>query len=194
MPPDQAPAPPRTEPFRLGDRTVYPQRNRIRGPAGEIHLEPRVMDVLCVLAAEAGTVLSRESLIERIWAVQFGGDESLTRAVSILRKALGTEAIETIAKRGYRLTPPVEAVDAVAETQPPPARAVAPAPAAAPAVTAPEPAVPSRTFALRLQGRGPDRVFPVASLDVWRLPPLAFAVALALAAGIAAADLVLFRP
>jgi DNA-binding winged helix-turn-helix (wHTH) protein len=190
---EDSPAPPRTEPFRLGDRTIFPRRNRIRGPSGEVHLEPRVMDVLGVLAAEDGNVLSRESLIARVWAVQYGGDESLTRAISILRKALGTAAIETIAKRGYRLAAPVEAADADIELAKPPAAAPVAAAASVPAAApAPEPPLPARAYALRQQGRGPNRVFPAASLDFWRLPPIAFAIALAMALGIAAADVALF--
>lgn len=71
------------------------------------------MDVLCVLAERAGEVVPREHLIDRLWVSEFGADESLTRAVSLIRKALreggqGSDAIETIKKRGYRLQLPVE--------------------------------------------------------------------------------------
>ena len=163
----------RTEPFRVGDRTVMPQRNRILGPTGEAHLEPRVMDVLCAMAANAGEVMSRETLIDEVWQVEYGGDESLTRAVSILRKSLGAGCIETIAKRGYRLT---AAVDRSA------AAPASPAPA-------PEPAKPQQSYALRQLGRGPNRAFPIASLDFWRASPVVFIIALAIALGIAAADL-----
>src|SRR5262245_34251287 len=140
----------RSEPFRVGDRTVMPQRNRILGPSGESHLEPRVMDVLCAMAANAGEVMSRESLIDEVGQVEYGGDESLTRAVSILRKSLGPGSIETIAKRGYRLTAAVDRS--------------APAPPASPA-PAPEPPKPLQTYVLRQLGRGPNHAFPIASLD-----------------------------
>jgi DNA-binding winged helix-turn-helix (wHTH) protein/TolB-like protein len=110
---DVAPMPPRTEspaPFRLRDRLVTPQRNSIAGPEGEISVEPKIMAVLCVLAGEPGRVFSRAELIDKVWGTEFGADESLTRAISHLRKALGdTRAepavIETISKRGYRLLP-----------------------------------------------------------------------------------------
>jgi DNA-binding winged helix-turn-helix (wHTH) protein len=97
-----------TNPFALGGATVEPARNAItRGEAVQT-LEPRIMDVLCTLAAEGGAVVTREALIERVWKVEYGADESLTRAVSLLRKAfrevgLEGETIETIPKRGYRL-------------------------------------------------------------------------------------------
>jgi tetratricopeptide (TPR) repeat protein len=63
------------------------------------------MDVLCALAAGGGAVLSRERIIDSVWGRSFGADESLTRAISLLRKAFAPDTpIETVAKRGYRLT------------------------------------------------------------------------------------------
>lgn len=97
-------------PFRLRDRLVTPARNTIQGPDGEAGIEPKIMAVLCVLADEPGRVFTRAELIDKVWGAEFGADESLTRAVSHLRKALGDTrsepaVIETIAKRGYRLLP-----------------------------------------------------------------------------------------
>jgi len=102
----------RRTPFRIGAYTVEPQRNTLIGPPGAVSLEPKVMDLLCVLAERGGEVYSRAELIDRVWGVEFGGDESLTRAVSQLRKAFGdardeAHTIETIPKRGYRLVAPV---------------------------------------------------------------------------------------
>jgi DNA-binding winged helix-turn-helix (wHTH) protein/TolB-like protein len=100
--------------FRLGDYTVEPARNVVKGPDGETALQPKIMDVLCALAARQGEVVTRTELIDSIWGVEFGGDESLTRAISHLRKAFQDTRgepryIETISKRGYRLLVPVEA-------------------------------------------------------------------------------------
>jgi DNA-binding winged helix-turn-helix (wHTH) protein/TolB-like protein len=97
-------------PFSLRDRLVTPARNTIQGPDGETGIEPKIMAVLCVLAGEPGRVFTRAELIDTVWGAEFGADESLTRAISHLRKALGDTrnepaVIETIAKRGYRLLP-----------------------------------------------------------------------------------------
>ncbi|MEL6567962.1 MAG: winged helix-turn-helix domain-containing protein [Pseudomonadota bacterium] len=95
--------------FRLGAVDVLPTQNRISGEGGaSVSLEPKVMDVLCALADADGETLSRDRLIDLVWGVEFGGDESLSRAISILRKALRqldpeTDYIETVPKRGYRL-------------------------------------------------------------------------------------------
>lgn len=77
------------------------------------------MDLLFVLAAHAGQVVTREQLMTRLWPGLVVGEDSLARTVSKLRQSLGDDAkapryIETIAKRGYRLRAQVEAA-----TQPP---------------------------------------------------------------------------
>nr|WP_298899040.1 winged helix-turn-helix domain-containing protein [uncultured Altererythrobacter sp.] len=71
-------------------------------------VEPKVMAVLHLMMQRAGEAITREDLIKNIWDVRFGGDERLSRAISILRHAMGDSAgkqccIETIPKHGYRL-------------------------------------------------------------------------------------------
>ena len=71
------------------------------------------MDLLFVLAADAGQVVTREQLMASLWPGLVMGEDSLARTVSKLRQALGDDAkapqyIETIAKRGYRLRAQVE--------------------------------------------------------------------------------------
>lgn len=98
--------------FGLGACIVHPSRNVVTGGARTISIEPKIMDVCCQLASHGGEVVSRDELIDRVWGVKFGSDESLTRAIYLLRKAIGQAsgdetAIETVSKRGYRLTVPV---------------------------------------------------------------------------------------
>src|SRR6187551_3105870 len=98
----------RDRPFSLGEFRVDPQRNRVRGPGQETALQPKVIDLLCALAERHGEVLSRSELIDAVWGREHGADESLTRAISQLRKVFGDtrdqpRIIETIPKRGYRL-------------------------------------------------------------------------------------------
>ncbi len=80
----------------------------IEGPAGRFSMEPKVMALLAVLARNPNAVMTRETLITEVWGVEFGGDERLSRAISLLRKALGDTRgqhshIETIPRTGYRL-------------------------------------------------------------------------------------------
>ena len=94
--------------FDLDVFRVDPQRNVIAGPSGETIIEPKIMAVLLMLAARPGEVITRQEFIDSIWSQEYNGDESLTRAVSHLRKVLGDARgvhthIETIPRVGYRL-------------------------------------------------------------------------------------------
>lgn len=95
-------------PFRLGGIRVDPGRGTLTLGETSRRVEPRVMDVLCTLAAQAGEGVRREALLDTVWGDIIGNDEALTRAVSRLRaelRAFGSEAlVETLPKRGYRLT------------------------------------------------------------------------------------------
>jgi DNA-binding winged helix-turn-helix (wHTH) protein len=93
--------------FRLGEVTVSPSRRILSGSQGTVELQPRVMQVLVVLAEHPGQVISRETLFERCWGDVYVGDDSLNRVIAVLRKvaaeAGATFEIETIARTGYRL-------------------------------------------------------------------------------------------
>jgi DNA-binding winged helix-turn-helix (wHTH) protein len=105
--------------FTLAEFRIDPARNAIFGPEGETLVEPKMMEVICALAARPGHVFSRTELIDQVWGHGFGADESLTRAISQLRKVFGesreqARILETIQKRGYRLIVPVTPGIAVA--------------------------------------------------------------------------------
>ena len=98
------------EDFVVGDWRVEPGCNRIfhRGNGFERKLEPRLMHLFCCLAANPGRTLSRDDLVAELWPRVIVTENSLTRAVSELRKHLGAAGgglvkIETVPKKGYRL-------------------------------------------------------------------------------------------
>lgn len=100
---------------------VIPQRNAIQLYSDiyerlDRQLEPRLMQLLCQLAKANGRVVTRDELMDTLWPRVVVNENSLTRAVSELRKAFvlpedcGAKAavvcprlIETVPKRGYRL-------------------------------------------------------------------------------------------
>src|SRR5205085_460232 len=89
-------------PFSLNVR----ERLLLRG-AEAISLSPKVFDMLVVLVENAGHVLTKDELLNKLWPDSFVEESSLTQNISILRKALGEDTtnpryIETIPKRGYR--------------------------------------------------------------------------------------------
>lgn len=101
--------------FRLGRWVVRPSLNSVTFNGKLARLEPKAMEVLVCLAANAGKVVSKEQLIGEVWAGLFVGDDVLTRCISDLRRAFednpkSPRVIETIPKRGYRLLDKVEPV------------------------------------------------------------------------------------
>jgi DNA-binding winged helix-turn-helix (wHTH) protein/TolB-like protein/tetratricopeptide (TPR) repeat protein len=98
---------------RIGEWLVEPTLNRLSRGETVVHVRPKAMDVLALLAQRPGQVVSRESIIDTVWAKTFIADSALASAISELRKALGDDPLnptylETIQKRGYRLVAAVE--------------------------------------------------------------------------------------
>lgn len=97
--------------FTLDGLTVDRDAGEVVGPAGREKLDPRVMDVLMMLARHAGHVVLREDLLSQLWPGMVVSDDALTRCIYELRRQLslagGDErykaVLETIPKRGYRL-------------------------------------------------------------------------------------------
>jgi DNA-binding winged helix-turn-helix (wHTH) protein len=104
------------EAFLVGDWLVVPRLNRLSRGDQLVHIELKLMEVLVHLAERPGELVSKRDLVDAVWQVKIVSDGTLTRAVALLRKALGDNArhpryIETIPKRGYRLVAPVRAHD-----------------------------------------------------------------------------------
>ncbi len=121
-----------SEEYFVGAGHVLPSQHRIVWRDEVVRVTPKVMHVLCCLAANPGTVLRRSDLLDTVWEGTVVTDTVLSRAISELRKVFGDDAahprfIETIPKIGYRLIAPVYHGDpreqeAVPAVQPPPLR------------------------------------------------------------------------
>jgi TolB-like protein/DNA-binding winged helix-turn-helix (wHTH) protein/tetratricopeptide (TPR) repeat protein len=114
------PADRRNGDFRVGEWLVRPSLDHLSRGGTVIHVRPKVMDVLVYLAAHGGEVVSKDEVIEAVWAKQFLADSALSRAVCELREVLGDEPrsptyIQTISKRGYRLVAPLVPAEPVTE-------------------------------------------------------------------------------
>jgi DNA-binding winged helix-turn-helix (wHTH) protein/TolB-like protein len=96
------------EAFRLGDWLVQPSLNRVSRGEVTAALQPRFMDLLVYLSEHAGKVVSKEEILDAVWAKEFVSEGTLTHAVAVIRQALGDDVrspqyIETIPTRGYRV-------------------------------------------------------------------------------------------
>lgn len=96
------------EAFRFADWRVDPIANEIARGGSTTRIEPKMMRLLVCLASSAGRPVDRRSLTAAIWPEVVVGDDSLSRLVFQLRRALGDDPrrpryIETLPKVGYRL-------------------------------------------------------------------------------------------
>ncbi len=92
----------------LGSWFVEPRRNIISKNEIEKHLENRLMQTLVFLAKHSGEVVSRDQFFATVWQGLVVNEEALSRAISLLRTALGDNAnkpifIRTIPGVGYQL-------------------------------------------------------------------------------------------
>jgi DNA-binding response OmpR family regulator len=101
-------------PIEVGDVRLDPAK-RVASLDGEpLELARKEFDLLALLMQEAGTVVSRERLIDEVWDVNwFGSTKTLDVHVSALRKKLADDAadsryIHTVRGVGFRFASPEE--------------------------------------------------------------------------------------
>jgi Tol biopolymer transport system component/DNA-binding winged helix-turn-helix (wHTH) protein len=107
-----------------------------------IPLEPKAFDVLAYLLAHRDRLVTKDELLDAVWAGTFVTPNVLTRVIAQIRRGLGDESgdaryVETVAKRGYRFIAPVTVVGDSALVTPPGPAPEPPAPAARAADGAP---------------------------------------------------------
>lgn len=79
-------------------------------------LEPRLHKLLNFFLDHRDLVVSREQILSGVWGEGLGSDESLTRAIAALRRALQDSRVEptyiaTLSKKGYCWLAPVAEID-----------------------------------------------------------------------------------
>lgn len=98
--------------FWLEDWLVVPPQNLLSRNGEAVHVRPKVMDLLVVLAEHSGVVVSGEDLQMAVWGRRYLARSALAGAICELREALRDDPqqprfVETVSKRGYRLMSPV---------------------------------------------------------------------------------------
>lgn len=93
--------------FRFDEFELDLERYELARGDRAVEVEPRVLDLLGYLVRAGGRVVSKDELIERVWAEGAVSDAALSRAVHRARRALDDDAaeprwIETVHGRGYR--------------------------------------------------------------------------------------------
>ena len=89
-----------------GQHKLNPYRCTVYVNESEVILAPMEFAILKILMENRGRLVSRESLIIRVWGYDFeGNDRVVDNHVRKLRKALGDAStqIKTVYKKGYKL-------------------------------------------------------------------------------------------
>ncbi len=168
--------------FALGHLGVTPAALTVATGDWSRRLEPRVMQVLVVLAQASPDVAGRGALNARVWGGRVVGDDAINRAVQTLRRLAADApppvpfAIETVPRVGYRLmlgkTPAVEPradLDAISDAPSSPADAE---PRRVATADARDEAAPSRSrdrLAARIVVVAIALVAVLAAVIVWRI-------------------------
>jgi DNA-binding winged helix-turn-helix (wHTH) protein len=101
--------------YSFGPYRLEPGARRLLRDGETVALGDHQFDVLVQLVSHAGSVISKDALIEAAWPDVAVTDNSLEQAISALRRTLGSPPggdayIQTIARRGYRFTAEVSRV------------------------------------------------------------------------------------
>ena len=77
-----------------------------------LQLPPKVLETLLALVKHHGEVVTKQQLMETVWPDSFVEEANLTQNVFLLRRVLGKtdrgeEYIQTLSRRGYRMSVPV---------------------------------------------------------------------------------------
>lgn len=99
--------------YRFGRFQVDARENLLSADGEIVPLSPKVFETLLLLVQNNGRMLSKDEIMETVWADSFVEETNLTSNISRLRKVLhdnGEKYIETYPKRGYRFRAEVETV------------------------------------------------------------------------------------
>ena len=109
------------EVFKFADFELDTAAYTLRHNGASVAIEPLVFDLLVVLVHKAGSVVTRDALINQLWDGRFVSDSTLSTAIKSARKALGDTGdaqrfIRTARGRGFEFVGEIEGVILPAET------------------------------------------------------------------------------
>jgi DNA-binding winged helix-turn-helix (wHTH) protein len=106
---DMDPSEPTVE---FGRFHVLLRRRQLLADGAPVELGARAFDILLTLLGANGLLVTKDELLNRVWANRIVEESNLQVQVLALRKALGTDRdlIRTVHGRGYRLTATVRLI------------------------------------------------------------------------------------
>ena len=98
---------PKEKTYSLGSLFVDPERHVVRDGDRDVTLTLKEFQVLCLLLERAGTVFTRDQLLNTIWGYEFdGASRTVDVHIRTLRQKLGKsgDCIETVRGIGYKIS------------------------------------------------------------------------------------------
>src|ERR1700758_3116651 len=98
--------------IEFGRFRVLTHRREVLAEGRPLDLGGRAFDALMVLIEASGAVVSKDTLMKRVWPDRIVEENSLQAQISALRRAFGADRnlIRTIAGRGYQFTGEIRTV------------------------------------------------------------------------------------
>src|SRR5262245_5258202 len=91
------------ERIRVGAFELYPGERQLLAEGRPVELGARAFDLLLVLVENAGRLVTKATLLERVWPRLVVDENNLPAQIAALRRVLGAGAISTVPRFGYRL-------------------------------------------------------------------------------------------
>lgn len=93
--------------WQIGALSIDPQQQTVHQDGQALPVTPKEFDILCELARQAGRVVRREQLVQKVWSSL---DEPSAGALEFqihgLRRKLGADSIRTVRGVGYLMPKP----------------------------------------------------------------------------------------
>ena len=93
--------------IRFGSFQIDPRTWLLTRDGTTIDLSPRLVEILGFIVGRGGEIVTKDELLERFWPDVNVTENTLTRAIADIRKAIGDEAasprfLQTASRRGYK--------------------------------------------------------------------------------------------
>jgi TolB-like protein len=93
--------------YLFGDYALDPDRRELTRHAEAVAIGPKVFDLLLYLVRNREHVVSKDDLLEAVWAGRIVSESTLTSHINAVRKAIGDSGeeqrlVRTVARKGFR--------------------------------------------------------------------------------------------
>lgn len=107
--------------MQFGEFTLDEKQARLLRQQEEISIEPKLFELLLLFVNQPNTIISRQIILDNLWADSLITDNSINKLIANLRKVLADEPknpryIQTVPKRGYRLICEVSLIESFNST------------------------------------------------------------------------------